>query len=185
MNATDEFLARFEEQRAARKQADRSFSLLGETLTVKPSISYSVSRDLENARLLMAEGLDNLVTAQKVYYGDGNGHPGDESEENLRALIANTHAQRDCNDRLLQVAEETILDCLSTESHEAWGRMRAKDADEPLTSDEMLAIADYLIGKVAGLPTSAPVDSPDGREQTSKPSKGSSSSRVKSRASSD
>ncbi len=77
----------------------------------------------------------------------------------------------------LEIADATVLDCLEPASHKAWGKLRAADARNPLTFQEVFQVADYLLGRVAGIPTDAPAGSSDGRTATGKHSKGKSSSK--------
>ncbi len=132
--AEDAFLQRFEERRAAREAADRTFQIAGATLTYRPSVAPEVGLKLDAMTVSDSE--------------------------------------------MLQVGDETVLACLTVESREEWAALRSPDGEHPLTFDEVFEIADYVLGRVAGIPTSAPADSSDGRTETAKPSKAKSSSRA-------
>jgi hypothetical protein len=157
---TDEFLERFEENRKAREQAERSFPLLGETLTFRAHVPYEIGRGLEAARMRFA---DDLGEAQRRL-NEANGTAPDLSD-----LTLNT-------DELVSAADAQILACLEPESREAWARLRALDAAEPLNFHEIGQIADYLLGRVSGIPTDAPAGSSGGRKTTASKSKAASSS---------
>jgi hypothetical protein len=152
---TDDFLERFEAQRAARLAAERSFQLAGETLTFKPSVREKYANQLaEGQRRIQAYEADNSV-----------GLTTDDLDLDIDGLIL--------------AADEQILNCLEPDGQAAWGRLRALDAAEPLTFQEIGQIADYLLGRVTGIPTDAPAGSSAGRTTTAKPSKAASSSKAK------
>ncbi len=160
--------ARIEAEHAARRKADREIPFLGETLTVRPSVPYLTAAHLQAAKIKV--GI--LAAAQAESDGDQSVREIFEVGDKL------FQAQLDA----LQAAEDAILDCLDPCCHEAWVRLRAADSAEPLTGDEMFDIADYLIGLIAEIPTSAPIDSADGRTKTARSSKDASSSPAKIRA---
>ena len=172
---TDDFLARIEERKKARREADRSFVLLGETLAVRPSVTREVGADLMAARDARVTAIQAL---QKLLGKDGQ-MPANADDAQLGAVVEATRLVGAADDTAIQVAEETIIDCLEPGTHEAWARLRAKDAADPLTAEEMEEIAEYLLGKIAEIPTSAPSVSSDGRTETSSKSRANSSSRGK------
>ncbi len=172
---TDEFLAAFEAKRAARIQADRSFTIAGETLTFRPTVAPEVGMRLEQMRQtvrVQLEGLRKQAAEAEQANGDADMAALAEALDNLTVS----------DEDMLQTGDETVLACLEPESHPGWARLRSTESPQPLTFDEVFEVADYLLGRVAGIPTSAPADSSDGRTQTDKPSKESSSSRGKIRA---
>ena len=57
---TDEFLAAFEAKRAARIQADRSFTIAGETLTFRPTVATEVGMRLEQMSQTVRIQLEGL-----------------------------------------------------------------------------------------------------------------------------
>ncbi len=172
---TDTFLQRFEERRAARQAADRTFTIAGVELTYRPSVAPEIGMRLEEMRQEVRVQLEALkaeaAKAEKQAQTNGG-------EVDMEALAAAVDNMKVTDTEMLQTGDETVLACLTVESREAWGALRSPDADQPLTFDEVFEIADYLLGRVAGIPTSAPADSSDGRTETSKPSKARSSSRA-------
>jgi len=162
----DDFAARFNERKAARRQEDRSFVILGETLTVRAAVSSDVGFQFQEALALNLEASNALANIANVN-GGGN-------EEAVAFLRESQDKQR----KYIALLEETIVDCLEPGTHEAWLRLRAKDAADPLSSDEIFEIAEYLLGRASEVPTSAPADSSAGRTETAKPSKAKSSSRA-------
>lgn len=175
---SDEFLARFEQQREARRQAERSFQIMGETLTVRPSIAPETALNLQTKRIAYYEaigeipGLLAVVEAEQAKNGEG------DPDAASAAVFAAVNARDVKEEELLAVAEETILSCLTTESHAAWARLRAKEAAEPVSGAEIFDIADYLIERVSGIPTVAPAGSSSGRTKTRGSSKEKSSSQA-------
>jgi len=159
---SDAFLEAFEQRRKEREQAERSFTLLGETLTFRAHVPYETGRRLEQARRDFEEG----ITEARKRLDAANG-----SVPDLSDLPIDT-------DALVQAADEQILACLEPSSRKAWSKLRALDAREPLTFEEIGQIADYLLGRVTGLPTVAPAGSSAGRTETAKPSKAGSSSKA-------
>lgn len=178
----DSFLEAFEARRREREQADRTITLAGEQLTFRPSVAPEVGMKLEAARQDTADRLktlsDKATELDKVTARNGDA----QADEDVAAMLAVTEAVeavQEAEGRALETADATVLDCLDPDSHEAWGRLRSVEATHPLTFTEVFQIADYLLGKVAGIPTDAPAGSSDGRTATGKPSKASSSSKAK------
>lgn len=163
----DDFLQNFERRRAEREQADRTFTLAGVTLTHKPSVAPEVGSRLEAMRRKVAAQLDE---AQKRLAAAKDGALADLSDLDLR------------DEDMIQVADETILDCLEPDSHAGWAKLRDPASPHPLNFEEVMSITDYLLGRVTGVPTVASADSSDGRTNTGSRSKGSSSRRAKTRA---
>ena len=163
---TDDFLTRFEERRKERLLADRSFPLAGETLTHKASVAPEVGKRLEEMRQEVGRELEEL----KRRLAEANGNPPDLSDLKIS------------DDAMIEVADETILACLEPESHPVWARLRAIDNAYPLNFEEIMALADYLLGRVTGIPTVAPAGSSDGRTTTAKRSKAASPSKAKTSA---
>ncbi len=163
---TDEFLERFEAQRAARLAAERSFQLAGETLTFKPSVPPETGARLQACRETYANALAEGQRRIAAYEADNSvGLTTDDLDLDIDGLIL--------------AADEQILNCLEPDGQEAWARLRALDAAEPLTFQEIGQIADYLLGRVTGIPTDAPAGSSAGRTTTAKQSKAASSSKAK------
>ncbi len=163
---TDDFLERFEAQRAARLAAERSFQLAGETLTFKPSVPPETGARLQACREKYANQLAEGQRRIAAYEADNSvGLMTDDLDLDIDGLIL--------------AADEQILNCLEPDGQAAWGRLRALDAAEPLTFQEIGQIADYLLGRVTGIPTDAPAGSSAGRTTTAKQSKAASSSKAK------
>lgn len=160
---TDDFLTRFEQRRQERLAADRSFPLAGETLIHKASVAPEVGKRLEDMRQEVGRELDEA----KRRLAEANGEPLDLSDLKIS------------DDIMIQAADETIIACLEPDSHETWARLRAIDAEYPLNFEEIMMLADYLLGRVTGIPTDAPAGSSAGREKTGRKSKADSSSTAK------
>jgi len=170
----DEFLRAFEERRKARLEADRSFTLCGETLTHRAAVAPEVGMRLESMRQRVRHQLETLrKQAEEAQKANG--------DADLAALADALDNLDVTDEEMLSVADDTVRQCLEPDSHPAWDRLRSPDAPQPLTFDEIFEVADYLLGRVAGIPTSAPADSSAGRTETAKPATGKSSSRAKTR----
>ena len=170
---TDDFLAAFEARRAAREQADRSFELAGEKLVYRASVAPEVGMRLEEMRQRVRAQLETLRAALDAAEKAPEQNGG---EPDLTPVAAVLDGMDVSDADMLQIGDETVLACLDPASHEAWARLRSNDAAQPLIFDEVFEIADYLLGKVAGIPTDAPADSSAGRTEIDKPSKEKSSS---------
>ncbi len=166
---SDQFLEQFEKRRAERLAADRSFTLAGETLTHRAAVPPQIGLKLEEARHRVA--VEVLEIQQLAEGMNGSIDP---------AFVRLLRGQTTDTD-ILQTADEVIVACLEQDSLEPWGRLRAEDAVYPLTITEVMEIADWLIGKVTGIPTDAPAVSSAGRTSTGTASKDRSSSPAKPR----
>ena len=102
---TDQWLTNFEERRKEREQADRSFVLLGETLTVKPSVAPQVGIRLNGAR---ATVINDMVAAQAA-----------------RDKGQDVPAPGITDEQMLEIAEETIRALIEPASLKAWERLRS------------------------------------------------------------
>lgn len=99
--------------------------------------------------------------------------------EETRDRYVNQNGSRDITaTTLVNIADQSILECLDPASHDAWATLRDPDADYPLSLTDLFDLAEYLLGKAAGTPTDAPSDSSDGRTETEQPSKDDSSSKA-------
>jgi hypothetical protein len=173
MLMSDPFLEAFEARRAAREQADRSFPLAGETLSYRPSVAPEVGMRLERMRQQVRGQMERLkAAADKAEQASSNGGA-EAAVDELAAALDNLEVS---DTDMLQIGDETVLACLTPESAEAWARLRSPGAPQPLTFDEVFEFADYLLGRVAGIPTSAPADSSAGRTETASKSTAASSS---------
>ncbi len=173
---TDDFLAAFEARRAARIQADRTFDIAGETLTFRPTVAPEVGMRLEQMRQTVRAQLETLRKQADEAEKKAAANGGDADMAALAEALDNlTVSDQD----MLHIGDETVIACLDPGSHAAWARLRSPESPQPLTFDEVFEVADYLLGRVAGIPTSAPADSSAGRTQTASRSKGRSSSPAK------
>lgn len=179
----DEFLERFEAKRKAREDADRTVTLAGEALVLRPTIAPEVVFKFRESQTTMYEDLTALrdwgEKLEKAQALNGDGDP-----EQIAALQAAMPESRLTDDELIQIADETVVACLDADSADGWFRLRSKDNPHPLEYQEVFEIVGYLLGKVAQIPTVAPSDSSDGRTQTAKPSTAGSSSPAKTPAAS-
>ena len=176
---SETFLEQFERKRRERLEADRSFPLAGETLVHKPAVAPEVGQRLEQARVAVAAQLDQAMALQRELQKrveDANG-----DGPNLEGLDLSVLSDMKRDDEIIAAADEAILACLEPGSHKAWGRLRDPAAAYPLDFNDIMGIADYLLGRVTGIPTDAPAGSSAGRTKTAKPSKAASSSPARSR----
>jgi len=180
---TDAFLEAFEAKRKARAEADRTFTLAGETFRFRPTIAPEIVFRFRASQQSMYEDLEKLrawgmeLEAAQGLNGDG--------EADVSRLMEAMPEPRLTDDDLINIADETVIACLEPDSHEAWARLRSPENPQPVTYQEVFEIVGYLLGRVAEIPTVAPTGSSDGRTQTGKPSKAGSSSRAKTPAASD
>lgn len=161
---SDEFLTKFEERRAARAQADRTILLAGEKLTFRASVAPEVGFRLQAMRREVSDQIAEVRRQLAAANGDG-------VDPGIVGLIRS-------DEDMVQVGDETVIGCLEPSSAETWGRLRSADAAQPLTFEEIFEVADYLLARVAGVPTGAPADSSAGRTTTSPASKAPSSSQA-------
>lgn len=161
MTDQDPWLAQFEARRKEREQADRSVSLLGETLVVKAHVAPEV-------------GLRLAAFQSKV-----NNWGRDVEQANKEGKPTPLLGVED--DEFLELSESVIVDCLEPESLKAWERMRAPGRPDPLSLMEIYGLAGFLLSKATRLPTVAPSDSSAGRQNGRTSSKVGSSSRAAAR----
>lgn len=163
---TDDFLADLKRRHAERAAADRTFDLLGESLTHRPSVAPEVARTLEEAGQALADLADRHRHAL-------NGGREDIPDEEFLVML---NEQADAQRLVLDAAEHTVLACLEADSHASWARLRSEAAASPLTADDVLEVARQLVVKLSQHPTLAPGGSSPGRKPTGAASRGTSSS---------
>lgn len=97
--------------------------------------------------------------------------------EETRDRYVSQNGSRDITaTHLVNVADQSILECLEPASHQAWANLRDPAAEYPLSLSDVFDLAEYLLGKAAGTPTDAPSGSSDGRTTTAQQSTEDSSS---------
>ena len=160
MTDPDPWLVQYEARRAARKQQDRSFTVAGETLTVRPSVAPEVAVRYEE----LGARFSAYVTEVQAAEAAGKELP-------TRSGISDAE--------MLDVSEGTIRSCLDSASIAAWEKLRDPDAEDPLGLFDIYNLAGYVLAKVTTLPTVAPAASSNGRTPTAKLSKAASRSRAK------
>lgn len=165
---TDDFLARFEERRQQRADADRTFPLAGETLTVKATAPAEVGLAMVRMRVKVAQELD----AARKELSKKNGKPVDPAK---LAIITS-------DEEMIQVADETALELLEPDCHDAWARLRDPKNPAALSFEELFEVVDYLQARVARVPFDAASGSSTGPTETSPPSEEDSSSPATTRA---
>lgn len=154
---TDAWLELFDARRKEREQADRSFTLLGETLTVKPSVAPEVGLRLAKFQIAMATFVADYQKAET---------------EKTPPPESSGYTDAD----MLALSESVIAECLTEDSLVAWERLRLPGQPEPLTLLEIYGLANYILGRATGLPTGGPSASSDGRTNGKTSSKARSSS---------
>lgn len=158
----DDFLKAFNEQRALRAERDRSFQIDGVTLTHRPAVAPEIP-------LLFAETTDRLaVWADEVNRLLATAKNGDQP-----ALPEQPVSEA----QLIEVYERTVLACLDPASDEAWQKLRAPDAPNPLTGEDIYRLAVYLIGRTTQIPTDGLLGSSATQPEAERTSRGSSRSR--------
>ena len=155
---SDAWLDDFQRRIADRKVSDRSFELLGEKLTVKPSVAPQV-------------GLNFNSTRDKVIQ---------QTRARQEALDAGKDAPDPLvtDEELLDVIEQTIRACLEPSSLPAWDKLRSPEHASPLNWFDLYSLCDYVLSRASGLPTVASVASSNGRASAGRSSRAASSSRV-------
>lgn len=153
---TDEWLEKFEADRAERDTGNRTFSILDEDLTVKTSVAPEIAIRLNAMRQAVRSDLEAAKAAEEA------------GEELPKEHV--TTAQ------MLATADETVLGCLDPASHDAWRRLRDPDHPAPLRFVEIFSLCDYLLGRASGHPTVGPDDSSNGPTGTGASSTAESSS---------
>jgi hypothetical protein len=156
---TDPWLEQFQVRRAEREKVDRAFTLLGETLTVKPSVAPEVGLRLGRFQIAMAAFVEDYQKAEAA-----------------KAPLPASSGYTD--EEMLALSESVIVDCLTADSLPAWERLRRPDAAEPLTLIEIYGLATYVAARAAGLPTGGPSASSDGQPNGNTSSKARSPSRA-------
>jgi len=155
---TDAWLTEFEKRRGERETADRTFTLLGEQLTVKATVAPQITIRFNNARR------DAILDAQAA----------------IAAREANTDLPdpRITDEQMIEIAEETARALLDDSSLDAWERLRSSDNPAPLSFREIFEVCDYLIARASGLPIDAPAASSNGRQTGGRSSTAGSSSKA-------
>lgn len=141
----DTWLDNFNATREQRLKDDRSFTLLGERLTVKISVAPEVGFRLAALRRRVR---DDIEATQQA------------NERGETAPDVTTDAE------MLAVAEDTIVACLEPESLDAWRRLRSADQPIPLSFREIFSLCDYILARASGIPTDGPSDSSAGPTTT-------------------
>lgn len=173
-------LEKIEAARRAREEADRTFTLAGETFKYRTAVAPAVVFRFRDSQRIKWEDLRDAYEWGEKMQAAQNMNGGGEAE--VARLMAEMPQARQTDEELLAMADATIVALLDPESHEAWARLRSEENPHPLTYDECFDFLDYLLGRVTDLPTVAPTDSSPGRTETASKSKGASSSPVKTRA---
>lgn len=152
----DPWLEQFEARRKEREEADRTFTVLGVDLTVKPSVAPEVALRFTSFEKRIAEFIDQSDRART----EGQPQPEAGIED----------------DEMLEIAESAIRTCLESSSLPAWEALRSPERDDPLGLLEIYGLARYVLGRASGLPTGGPTDSSAGPPSGSKRSAARSSS---------
>lgn len=161
MTDQDPWLVQFEERRKEREQADRSFALLGEELTVKANVAPEIGLRREAFQIKVAAYTVEVAEAQAA-------------KEPVPELGVN-------DEEFLELSESVILACLEPDSLDAWKRLRAPDHPDPLSLMDIYGLSGFVLAKASRLPTVAPSGSSAGRQNGRTSSKAGSSSRAAAR----
>ncbi len=158
MTDQDPWLAQFEQRRKERETADRSFTLLGEALIVKPNVAPEIG--------LRREAFQNKVAAYTT-----------EVEEAQRA--GNPIPELGVDDEeFLALSESIIVACLEPDSLDAWKRLRDPAHPDPLSLMDIYGLSGFVLAKASRLPTVAPSGSSNGQAPGRRTSTGASRSKA-------
>lgn len=161
----DEFLQAFNERRRLRAERDRAFEIDGVTLTHRPAVSPETPLRYQEAHDTMSRWGEDV----RRRLAEANGSPPELPEQPVSG------------DEMIEIYDEFILACLEPVSHDAWAKLRAPDAANPLVDDDIYSLALYLLEKTTQIPTDGPPDSSDTRPATSTTSPGNSRSPARKR----
>lgn len=154
----DPWIQQFEARRKERLKADRSFTVLGETLTAKASVAPEIGLRIGEFQARVAV---YTVAAQEAQV-KGKPIP-DLGVSDIE---------------MLDLSEATIRACLEPSSIKAWERLRDPNRPEPMTLMDIYGFATYVLAKATGLPTDALADSSTGPARNGRSSTAASSSRA-------
>lgn len=146
---SDDWLDTFNEGIAVRERGERSFEVLGETLTVKPSLAPQVAIRYFTAKRRLIE-----FTALRIA-AEAEGAEKPPLPEDLQ------------DEALLELMDMTARACLDTATAPAWDRLRSDDHPTPLDWDQLFSLCEYLIGRASTHPTDEPIGSSNGQPGTS------------------
>ena len=152
------WLEQFEQRRKEREDADRSFTLLGETLVVKANVAPELALRLADFQAKVAKYQIEATAAQAK--GDPIPDLGVDDKE------------------FLELSESIVVACLEPDSLESWARLRAPDHPDPLSLMDIYGLAGFLLAKASRLPTVAPAASSNGHQAGRRTSGAGSSSKA-------
>lgn len=156
----DPWLEQFEARIAEREQTDRSFTILGVTLTVKPAVAPQVATTYFDAK---ARLLAYYVARDEARQTDA---PIPDLPDDLTDTA------------IIDRFEQTARACLDAKSIPAWQELRAADRPNPLDWNDLFGLCEYLIARASNHPTDGPSGSSDGPPANGTSSKAASRSRV-------
>lgn len=145
---TDKWLEKFAADREERERVNRTLEILGETLTVKPSIAPQVATRYFDIKRQLAQNYVEKEEAKKT-----GSEPPVTPEELLDPAI-------------IDLLDETCLACLTADSVSAWKRIRDPQHPAPPGWNDLFSLCEYLIGRASGHPTDGPDDSSTGPAET-------------------
>ena len=154
----DPWLEQFNARRAQRETAARTVELLGEQLTLKPAIAPQVAIRYYDAKRRLI-----------LYYAEA---------EQLRTQGKDVpEPPEDLQDpALLDLFDETMRACVSSDGLEAWGRIRDPGRDDPLNWEDFFSLIEGVLATASATPTERPTVSSAGPPKTGRSSKAGSSS---------
>jgi hypothetical protein len=130
-------------ERAQRPEEERTFVIGGETFVYRPSVP--------------PEGYKrwSAMTGGEFILRDAQGKP-------VLDPASNTPISTLTEDDALAILDETVISFLEPQYEEAWRRVRAADAPNPLTLDDIRALIRWLFEEQTGRPTGRSSDSSNG-----------------------
>ena len=157
----ESWIAEFERRHAERVErvsTDRTFTILGETFTVKPSVAPDVALTFNDVRQKLETQTQAAIEAREA---------GKEAPDPLI-----TDAE------LLGAFEATARACLTSGSVKAWENLRSPNRPQPLGWAELFELCSYFIARASAVPTDALADSSNGQVSADHSLKAGSSSKV-------
>lgn len=152
----DAWLQEFHDKYDQFEREDRTFPLLGESLTVKPVVSARVGTRFNSFRRQLGKQVEAAKEAEEA---------AKKAEKNgAEKTVASPSGLLIDDEQMLAMAEGTIRACLEHDSWPAWERLMDPEAEKPLSFAQVFDICDYVIGRASGLPTVEPSGSSDGQQ---------------------
>lgn len=178
----------FDVARREREEADRSFTIGGETFVYRPAVApeaimawteFAGGADKEQAFLRAAQANLDAAQAQMKASEAANADAAELARVSAdiaaktaavaEAAAAVEEKARDDNE-WLSVVDETITAIIEPQYHDTWRKVRDPDLAHPLSLGDLQEVMEWLVEQVVSRPTGKPSDSSpsvDGTETVS------------------